>query len=344
MKNFFILFYAFVILGGYVDLVWGEICKQWGTPKLIGRMDVSQIPEASGIAASKKIKNRLYHVNDSGNGHRFLITDLNGKNTQSVQIDSTIIDSGPHPLDDDTSDYEDLSLGPCFEESSCLFIADIGDNRGFGNSSIRETIQILVIKEENNMPARVRPLRQIVLSYPDGPHDAEGLAVHPNGDIFILTKEMRIWGWKALPAGMYKLGRQQWEQSQEETFELTKIGKLDIPKWVKPHSSLFGKVVTGLDISPDGTQFMVLTYDFAINIFQDLSDARTWISKDLREGKDYLKISLLSLPQPEGITYLSGSKSFMYHTEYSEAWFRLIRGQGLTGYSPGLVRVDCADS
>jgi len=339
---FWISFGSLSFLCFLTSLAWGGSCQKWGLPRIVGYLDASKIPEASGIAASKKFKNRLYHINDSGNEFAFFITDLTGANTQTVGIHSSTF-RFPHPPEDDsTSDFEDLSLGPCFSNDSCLFVADIGDNGGFADSSHRDTITILVFKEQQNMSSPLRPIREIILSYPDGSHNAEGFAVHPNGDIFILTKEMNLWGWEAFPAQLYKIARSKWEKPEREVLQLTKVGELDIPNWVPPQATLFGKLVTSFDISPDGTRFLVLTYDFAFEIFRDLSKSDSRSFRDLQQGKDFHLIQLLTLPQPEGITYLPIGQSFLYHTEYSGTVFRFLRGHDLQKTPPALTRVDCA--
>ena len=341
MNRYLCVAYGCVSLLSFFSVALGSPCQQWGPPRIVGHLDVSQIPEASGIAASQQFTNRLYHVNDSGNGQAFFITDLQGGKTRSIRVGAPGIVNDRSTLDIAFSDFEDLSVGPCFVNDTCLFIADIGDNGGFGDSSNRKTIQVLVIKEEKNPPSWVRPVRQIALAYPDGPHNAEGLAVHPNGDIFIVTKELNVWRWKALPARLYKVSRDQWEQADETVITLTEVGTLDVPHWGPPPSTLFGQVVTALDISPDGKRFLVLTYDFAFEVFRDLSESDSWISQDLQINKDFQVINLLPLPQPEGVTYVHGAQSFIYHTEFSGRWFRLLRGQGFHNTVPPLIRVDC---
>jgi len=72
-------------------LVWGSPCQQWRRGQVFGKLDFSKIPEASGIAASKKFSNRLYHINDSENAHSFFITDYHGADTQTIAIDTTTL-------------------------------------------------------------------------------------------------------------------------------------------------------------------------------------------------------------------------------------------------------------
>ena len=62
-----------------------QICKNWGEPFEIDQLDHTIINEASGIIKSQ-YKDRLYHVNDSGDGPYFYQTDLNGKSTQKIKV------------------------------------------------------------------------------------------------------------------------------------------------------------------------------------------------------------------------------------------------------------------
>ena len=50
-------------------------------------LDHKLIDEASGIEVSSKFPNRLYHINDSGGGQFFYISDLKGNSTQKIAID-----------------------------------------------------------------------------------------------------------------------------------------------------------------------------------------------------------------------------------------------------------------
>ena len=76
-----------------------------------------EIDEASGLAISRKIPDRMYHINDSDATGRFFITNLMGRNMRKVFV------TGFQP-----KDTEDLAIGSCGPSIDCLFIGDIGDN------------------------------------------------------------------------------------------------------------------------------------------------------------------------------------------------------------------------
>jgi hypothetical protein len=151
-----------------------QICKDWKEAVRIGELQV-QLKEASGMAVSRQFPGRVYHINDSGDTGKFYITNLSGKDTQSV----TVTDFAPR-------DTEALSLGPCpgnpATARSCLYLGDIGDN-----DRNRKFIEIVVVDEVEKFSQSVKARSRIQLRYPDGPHDAESMAVHPDGTIFLLT-------------------------------------------------------------------------------------------------------------------------------------------------------------
>jgi hypothetical protein len=85
----------------------------------------------------------------------------------------------------------------------------------------------------------------IRLKYPDGPHDAESLLVHPaTGDLYIVTKVM------AAPAGVYKL-KAPFPDSGVAT--LTRVGEVRFPNQAMGF-------ITGGDISPDGLRVVLCDY------------------------------------------------------------------------------------
>jgi hypothetical protein len=175
----------------------GQACKAWKEAVRAGELQV-QLKEASGVAASRRFANRLYHINDSGDSGRFYITDWEGNNTKAVAVE------GFRP-----EDAEALSLGPCGAGRSCLFLGDIGDN-----NRARRAIEIAVIDEVESFSSPVKPRKMLKLQYPDGPHDAESMAVHPNGGIFILTKEH--------PARLFRA------DFEDDRQKLTQVMTLDI--------------------------------------------------------------------------------------------------------------------
>ena len=151
--------------------------------------------------------------------------------------------------------------------------------------------------------------------YLDGSHNAEGLAIRPNGDIYIFTKEENTDSTDAFPAKLFRIKKDKWEDAGDGEIMLDYQGELNIPKLANSDSAL-GGVITSFDIAPDGKRFLILTYENADEFDMDLSKTGLKPASDLKEGKDYSVIKLTLLPQQESIAYLGVGKRFIYDTEY----------------------------
>jgi len=148
-------------------------------------------------------------------------------------------------------DWEDMSIGPGpQQDKSYLYIGDIGDN-----NSVRPDVVIYRVPEPaltaatrkltKVKPGTTEPAEAIRLQYPDGPHDAEALLVHPvTGHIYIVTKLLISDPVVYEAAPPFAAGK---------TIKLTQIGKIHVP-------SVFGGVITGGSVSPDGRRVALCDY------------------------------------------------------------------------------------
>lgn len=273
-----------------------EVCAAWGPAQTIGRLDTTLVNEASGLEISAEFQDRLYHNNDSGDDLRFYISRMDGQDARAVEIE------GPKPLD-----IEELSLGPCGDEGECLYLGDIGDN-----PARREEVAFTLVREVEAFPEKVTPLRVVRARYPDGPHNAEAFAVHPNGDLFLVTKPADRLMTNPVPAKVYRLTAAQLRTSdQVQTFE--KVGEIDLPK-IMGTRPFPGSIATAMDISADGSRVILLTYMAALEIGLDLKDGlpapAQWV-----EGRDYRVVELDTLPQQEAVAWQPDGAGFLYDTE-----------------------------
>jgi hypothetical protein len=276
------------------------VCE-WGKPAEVGSLD-NQINEASGLAVSRRFADRVYHINDSDVTGRFFVTSLAGRNMRTIYV------PGFQP-----KDTEDLALGPCDTATDCLFIGDIGDN-----DRVRKDIEIIVVEERSEFPNEDRIRNRVRARYPDASHDAESLAVHPDGDIYILTKNFQLDGLRPVvgPARVYRLKREQWQNSRDSISTMELVMTLDFAKLL-PKSLLGGRMPTGMAIAPNGMRFLVLTYQDAVEFSVDLSKPSTpdaW-----KEGREYRRIPLLILAQQEAISFTRDGKALIYTTEGNNA-------------------------
>ena len=140
-------------------------CKPIGDVAML-----KDVPEASGLAISRRQTGLLWTHNDSGNATDLFAIDPSGTLKGRVRL----------PIR--TRDWEDVSSGPC-PSGDCLFIADIGDNGGS-----RKNVLLFRIPEPAPDARQTARPETFTLTYPDGPHDAEALFV-AESRVFIVTKD-----------------------------------------------------------------------------------------------------------------------------------------------------------
>lgn len=268
-----------------------SLCEQWSVPVSAGELDVALMPEASGIAVSAR-GDRLYHVND-GTRPGFFVTARDGSGARHVSV------SGFAPRD-----VEDLALGSCGERT-CLYIADVGDN-----AERRPTVQIAIVEEREDFGEVAAPLRVVLARYPDGPHNSEAIAIHPSGDLLLVTKGAITLAPRG-PARVYRLRAAQLAAGGEQTFEaagtipfetLTQIG---LP---------LRRVVTAMDFAPGGDRLVLLAYDSAVEIAVDRATGLPAVDA-WAEGRTHRVIAIETLRQAEAVAYDTDGRSILYSTE-----------------------------
>jgi hypothetical protein len=129
-----------------------------------------ELPEASGITASRRSPGRLWSHNDSGRPE-LIAVDERGVITGRVRVDGATVE-----------DWEAIAAGPC-PGGSCIYIGDIGDNDGK-----RRRITIYRIAEPERPAGSVEVRDKFEARYPGKSQDAEALIVTPKGEILIVTK------------------------------------------------------------------------------------------------------------------------------------------------------------
>jgi len=135
-----------------------------------GPAALPDIPEASGLAVSRRTPGVLWSHNDSG--HAAVL----------FAIDSTGVVIGRVPIPIQTRDWEDVSAAPC-PGGDCLYVADIGDN-----AMARPSVRVYRLPEPVPGDAQTGPPEAFTATYADGPHNAEALFV-VGPDLYIVTKD-----------------------------------------------------------------------------------------------------------------------------------------------------------
>jgi hypothetical protein len=199
-------------------------------PNTLATVSISGLVESSGIAASRKHPGVFWSHNDNEGGPYLYAFDRAGRLRGKVRVTRATM-----------CDWEDIAIGP----RNQIYIGDIGDN-----DHARKEIVVYRIDEPEPEAANSTPVHALRLRYPDGPHDAETLLVHPKtGDIYIVTKargrDSRTRVYKA-PA------------SAKSPSALKYVADVEFP-----NESVFSLVIgriTGGAISPDGNRVVLCDY------------------------------------------------------------------------------------
>ncbi len=207
---------------------------------LVGQLQNPKIDEASGLARSQRYPDVFWVANDDGPSVLYAI-DSTGKDLGRVTV-----------KDASNRDWEDLASFT-LEGVPYLIAADIGDNDG-----ARKDVRLYVIEEPEAGDDKVKPAWRIEFTYPEGPRDAESVAVDVDNErVLVLTK-------RDVPALLYALPLRPGTKKRIDAERLGVVASLPQPS----RSDLeFASRVnswhwqpTSMDISADGTNAIVLTY------------------------------------------------------------------------------------
>lgn len=210
-------------------------CGAWRTATTLGTAASADLTEVSGLAASHLDPGLLWLHNDHGGDAALHAASQTGDDRGRYDV-----------IGAESVDWEDLAAGPCplpDEPCTCLHLADVGDNDGTRGGGA-----ILRIAEPEAIGAgawsQVSPQDRLEFVYPDGPHDAETVLVHPEtGETLVLTKGDETLAY-ALPAGAAASGVATLERIA--AFWLADAGAAD-------------PAVTGGAVSPRGWRIVLRT-------------------------------------------------------------------------------------
>ena len=212
----------------------------YGPPVTIANVKERAIAESSGLVASRQTPGAYWTHNDSGGGPLIYSFDTRGDSLGIFSVNGA-----------QNRDWEDISIGPGPQsDRSYLYIGDIGDNSGTrADVVIYRVAEPALTAATRNLtkknPGTTEPAEAIRLRYPDGPHDAEALLVHPvTGHIYIVIKLLISDPTVYEAAPPFTAGK---------TVTMTQIGTVHVP-------SLFGGVITGGSVSPDGRRVALCDY------------------------------------------------------------------------------------
>lgn len=262
-----------------------QICSKWSETELIGNLDSNLLPEASGLSQSLLFPKRFYHVNDSATLFKVFVSTAEGVITDTIHLGFRL------------RDVEDIAVGPC-PQGTCLYLGDIGDNL-----RQRSSLGIYRMAEQERYDNPV-VLESLKLHYPDGKHDAESMAVHPDGSMYILTKEAFNL-LRTSPAKLYRLDPETWLGNRSQSYVLDYVVSIDLYALSGFSFDVFSHIATSMDFSRDGKRLLILSYGDAFELdFEQL----------LRGELVYKKIAVNRSLQQEAISYVDAD-SIMFTAE-----------------------------
>jgi hypothetical protein len=212
----------------------------YGAPVRLATIKQPALSESSGLVASRTSPGTYWTHNDSGDGPFIYAFDNRGETRGVFRVTGA-----------KNADWEDIAAGPGPDRNrSYLYIGDIGDN-----SEARSEITVYRVAEPSlsatdktstkKQPRTTETAEAIRLRYPDGKHDAETLLVHPtSGNIYVVTKVVLV------NPVVYEATA---PFSDGQLITMNRIGEIHVP-------SLFGGVLTGGDVSPDGRRVALCDY------------------------------------------------------------------------------------
>ena len=206
----------------------------------LGTLADPEIDEASGLAISRNEPGLLWLINDDG-GPVLHAAGLDGAARGRVRIANAR-----------NSDWEDLASF-VLDGVAYLMVADTGDNDGD-----KDLVTLYVVEEPDPSVEEVELAWRIDFRYPEGPRDAESIAVDvANARVLILSK-------RDIPAKLYEVPLRPEQSGPVVATFLSGVATLPQPSRrdveLAPKTDVWYWQPTAMDLSEDGRTLTILTY------------------------------------------------------------------------------------
>ena len=263
----------------------------YGQPTTLTTIKDKSVTESSGLVASRTTPGAYWTNNDSGDGPFIYAFDTTGDSRGIFRVTGA-----------QARDWEDIAAGPGPQvNKSYLYIGDIGDNNDARDEIVvyrvaEPALTAATRKQTKARPGATEPAEAIRLKYPDGKHDAEALLVHPtSGNIYIVTKVLIANPVVYEAAAPFTAGK---------LVTMKRLGEVRVP-------SLFGGVITGGSVSPDGRRVALCDY------FQGYELVLPAGSRDFNDiwKQKMAGFDLGKRKQGESIAYRLDGKAFLATSE-----------------------------
>lgn len=242
------------------------------------------LDELSGLQAARTHPGYWGH-NDSGDTARLFRIGPAGEDRGTVAVHGA-----------GAVDWEDIAAYTAEDGTPMLLIADVGDNR-----AVRSSVSLYAIPEPSPEAVSVSVAWTLRFRYPEGPRDAEAVAVDQNaGEILILSKRDQ-------PPRAYRLPLAPSADALVTAEFLTTLTSL-------PAAAGIADQPTAMDLSTDGRRLLVLSYQGAFLWTREPEEA--WAAVLRRPPQ---RLQRPSLRQSEAATLLADGRHFAISSEQRPA-------------------------
>jgi hypothetical protein len=212
------------------------------SPVVIGTLEDPNIREASGLARSQRQGNVLWVINDNGADEWVHAISPRGARIGEFDLKKS-----------KNKDWEDLASFK-LDDTPYLLIADIGDN----DAKRRSRTLYIVEEPEASKSNKTKTAWRVDFKYPDGPRDAEAVAVDiENQRALVLSK-------RDIPPVLYELPLRTDDEEKVMAKWLGTIRSLPPPSrqdvQFAPKTKNWHWQPVGMDISADHLAAVILTY------------------------------------------------------------------------------------
>ncbi|MDH3546779.1 MAG: endonuclease/exonuclease/phosphatase family protein [Gammaproteobacteria bacterium] len=260
--------------------------------QVVGYLESKALRETSGLARSQRRDGLLWAINDDGPA------DLHGINTRGDRVTRIRL------AKTNNRDWEDLasfSLGG----EAYLVVADIGDN-----DRDRNDVTLHIVEEPDIDEKKIKVEWRIDFTYPEGPRDAEAIAVDAAAErIFVLSK-------RDIPARLYALPL---KPDTDDTIIAEYVGVVGgLPQPSRrdvndaPLTGDWHWQPTGMDFAGDGSGALILTYRamyyFARNGHEPWLDALQRAPLGLRLAR-YPNAESIAFGQDDEVAFITTEKT-----------------------------------
>lgn len=277
--------------------------RPYASFRLIGHIESDQLVECSGMDVSKRAADDLvWAINDGGNGPFVYALGLDGRDRGRVRI-----------LGIDNRDWEGMDTF-VWQGRAMILIADFGDNERQYDSHSIFVVEEPRVNAERLSPSVVAEVAwRIDFRYPDGPHDAEGVAVDTTaGEVLVLTK-------RDVPPLLFTVPLKPTNTQVPVTAQLVAQMNRIPPPTEEDRRHPYGDFrsqPTAMDLSTDGRLLVVLTYKHAYQFSR--SSGKSWTTA-VNQRPTLIRLPLpqngRNLHQREAICFAGDERSLLVTSE-----------------------------